>query len=90
MSGKKCRPIYLRDIINMYDYNRDGDYPIWISEFDDCWNKLLSGSIAVDVMSDLEVDSIGVRDDVLLVWLSDNAVTEYWDMKEKINTNEKE
>lgn len=73
------RPIYVRDIIDLYDYNRESDYPVWVSERDDNWNKLLSGSIALDLMSDMQVDSIGARGDVLCIYLHDNSVSEYWD-----------
>ena len=71
--AKDCRPIYVKDILNVFDYNRDMEKPIYLVEDDD------RSSIAIDLMSDMEVDSIGIEDDGrLIIYLHDNSICEYW------------
>lgn len=77
--AKNVRPIYVKDILNLYDYNRDGEKPIYLVEDDDRSILLDSSCIAIDLMSDMQVDSIGIEDDGrLIIYLHDNAICEYW------------
>jgi len=77
--AKNWRPIYIKDILNLYDYNRDGEKPIYLVEDDDRSILLDSSCIAIDLMSDMQVDSIGIEDDGrLIIYLHDNAICEYW------------
>lgn len=77
--AKDVRPIYVKDILNLYDYNRDGKKPIYLVEEDDESMLLTSSSIAIDLMKDMQVDSIGIEDDGrLIIYLHDNAICEYW------------
>lgn len=77
--AKNVRPIYVKDILNLYDYNRDGEKPMYLVEDDERSILLDSSCIAIDLMSDMQVDSIGIEDDGrLIVYLHDNAICEYW------------
>lgn len=77
--AKDCRPIYVKDILNVFDYNRDMEKPIYLVEDDDRSILLDSSCIAIDLMSDMQVDSIGIEDDGrLIIYLHDNAICEYW------------
>lgn len=77
--AKNWREIYIKDILNLYDYNRDGEKPIYLVEDDDRSILLDSSCIAIDLMSDMQVDSIGIEDDGrLIIYLHDNAICEYW------------
>lgn len=77
--ARNVRPIYVNDILNLYDYNRDGQVPIYLVEDDDRSILLDSSCIAIDLMSDMQVDSIGIEDDGrLIIYLHDNAICEYW------------
>lgn len=77
--AKNSRPLYVKDVLNLYDYNRDGKYPIYLVEEDEESMLLTSSSIAIDLMSDMQVDSIGIEDDGrLIIYLHDNAICEYW------------
>lgn len=77
--ARNVRPIYVKDILNLYDYNRDGEKPIYLVEDDDRSILLDSSCIAIDLMSDMQVDSIGIEDDGrLIIYLHDNAICEYW------------
>lgn len=77
--AKDVRPIYVKDILNLYDYNRDGEKPIYLVEDDDRSILLDSSCIAIDLMSDMQVDSIGIEDDGrLIIYLHDNVICEYW------------
>ena len=77
--AKDVRPIYVKDILNLYDYNRDGEKPIYLVEDDERSILLDSSCIAIDLMSDMQVDSIGIEDDGrLIIYLHDNAICEYW------------
>ena len=77
--AKNVRPIYVKDILNLYDYNRDGEKPIYLVEDDDRSILLDSSCIAIDLMSDMQVDSIGIENEGrLIIYLHDNAICEYW------------
>lgn len=74
-------------IIDLIDYNREGDYTVLISEEDEKWNRLYTNSVMLDMISDFEIDSIDADEDTIRIWLTDSSVTEYWS---KLNAQAKE
>ena len=74
-------------IIDLIDYNRDGQKYVMISEKDEDWCKVYTDTVMIDLISDMQVDSILAEDDVIKIYLHDNSVTGYW---EQIRQKEKE
>lgn len=68
-------------IIDLIDYNRDGQEYVMIAEKDEDWCKVYTGTVMLDLISDMQVDSILAEDGDIKIYLHDNAVTGYWEQK---------
>lgn len=69
----------VEQIIDLIDYNREGQKYVMISEKDEDWCKVYTDTVMLDLISDMQVDSILAEDDVIKIYLHDNSVTEYWE-----------
>ncbi len=77
------RGITVGDIIDLLDSCGDGTGQVIISTDSDDKNIVRIDSIMLDAISDRGVDSMGVENDRLRIWLTNETVKEYWDRKKK-------
>ena len=72
--------ITVGQLIDLIDYNRDGQEKVKISEFDEKWNVLWTDSTILDQISNYEVDSIGTDDEgIICIFITDNEIEDYWE-----------
>lgn len=78
-AGKRHGQMTVGELIDVIDYNRDGQETVMISERDENWNTVYTDSVMLDMISDLTVDSIGADGDVIQIWLTDESIVQYWE-----------
>lgn len=69
------------DIIDLLDRNRSGGEYVQIYDVSDCYkaSRINTASIALDLMGDKLIDSIGVTDNELAIYLTDEEINGYWE-----------
>lgn len=77
--------ITVSDIIDLLDRNRSGSEYVQIYDVSDCYkaSRLNTASIALDLMGNKLIDSIGVTDDELAIYITDEEINGYWEGNEK-------
>ena len=68
----KRTDITVEDIIDLIDFNRDGDEEIYLAPNadEDTWVQLQTDSFILDSnVKDMKVDSLGVNDDRITIFL---------------------
>lgn len=78
-AGKKYQSITVGQLIDLIDYNRDGQETVMISERDDNWQTVYTDSVMLDQISDMVIDSIGADGGVIQIWLTDESIVQYWE-----------
>lgn len=66
-------------IIDLIDYNREGNNYVLISEEDEKFSRVFTNSVMLDLISDFEIDSMDADEDTVRIWLHDNSITGYWE-----------
>lgn len=66
-------------IIDLIDYNREGNKSVLVSERDEQWSRLYTDSVMLDMISDFQIDSMDAEEDTVRIWLHDNSITGYWE-----------
>ena len=78
-AGKKYQSITVGQLIDLIDYNRDGQETVMISERDDNWQTVYTDSVMLDQISDMVIDSIRADGGVIQIWLMDESIAQYWE-----------
>lgn len=68
----KRTDITVEDIIDLIDFNRDGDEEIYLAPHsdEDTWVQIQTNSFILDSnVKDMKVDSLGVNDDRITIFL---------------------
>ena len=75
----------IADILDLIDPNRNGSNFINLLEYDsdESFSTLRTDSIALDSISDIEINSLGVINGLITIFLSDEAILNYWANNEK-------
>ena len=75
----------IADILDLIDRNRSGTEFINLCEYEliDAYSVFRTDSIALDMISDREVDSMGVIDGRMIIYLADETIKDYWESNKK-------
>lgn len=74
------RRVTVGDIIDLFDYNREGYRNVRIidSESDGDGSLIQTDSVLLEFLAKLPVDSIDAKDNVIVMYLNTDAVNEAW------------
>ncbi|MGJ1078970.1 hypothetical protein ACR77U_13090 [Enterococcus faecium] len=74
------RRITVGDIIDLFDYNREGYRNVRIidSESDGDGSLIQTDSVLLEFLAKLPVDSIDAKDNVIVMYLNMDAVMDAW------------
>jgi len=75
------RRVTVKDIIDLLDYNRDGNRKIRIIDSDSRGNGSLiqTDSVLLEFLAQLPVDCLDAKGNVIVMYLNQNAVDETWE-----------
>ena len=74
------RRVTVGDVIDLFDYNREGYRNVRIidSESDGDGSLIQTDSVLLEFLAKLPVDSIDVKDNVIVMYLNTDTVDEAW------------
>ena len=75
----KRTDITVEDIIDLIDFNRDGDEEIYLAPNadEDTWVQIQTNSFILDSnVKDMKVDSLGVNDDRITIFLETEGASD--------------
>ena len=74
------RRITVKDVIDLFDYNREGYRNVRIidSESDGDGSLIQTDSVLLEFLAKLPVDSIDAKDNVIVMYLNTDAVMDAW------------
>lgn len=75
----KRTDITVEDIIDLIDFNRDGDEEIYLAPNadEDTWVQIQTNSFILDSnIKDMKVDSLGVNDDRITIFLETEGASD--------------
>ena len=74
------RRVTVGDIIDLFDYNREGYRNVRIidSESDGDGSLIQTDSVLLEFLAKLPVDSIDAKDNVIVMYLNADAVMDAW------------